>query len=253
MGWSLAPHSYLYGSVATEEVEDAPAGLEPVADVLGGARHAGRQVARRRVHAGVVEVGRAVRRRSPGVAKITWSPTDTEPICSCAPVPSAASSSASRWMKRRLRSPPSVCGKRPVVAPARLVQLDEAVDGVRAEVGRLPAHRADRLRAADLAADLVACLLVERGEVVVPGADPVEVDDRADVLLLDVDQPALLGCVVAERRRERRQRPGRRRGSAAGRSRPRAARRDGSGSQQIAREARRDRPARPRASARIVA
>src|SRR5262249_49890417 len=95
--------------------------------------------------------------------------------------------------------------EQPLITPARLVQPDESIDGVRRQARRLEAHRADRLRATNLAPDLVPRLLVERAEIVVPRAEPAEVDDRADVLLLDVDFPALFDRVVAEGCREQRQ------------------------------------------------
>ena len=70
-------------------------------------------------------------------------------------------------------------------------------------VGRiLETDLADRLRAADLAPDLVALLLAERAEVAVHVAAGRQRHDRADVLALDVERPALGDLARAERRGE---------------------------------------------------
>ena len=62
------------------------------------------------------------------------------------------------------------------------------------------ADLADRLGPADLAPDLVALLLAEGREVVVHRRRrPGSVDDRADVLALDVERPALGDLARAER------------------------------------------------------
>ena len=54
IGSSTAPHSYLYGLVAAEEVESADALVEGPADVFRDEQDAGRQVARIGIDAGVV-------------------------------------------------------------------------------------------------------------------------------------------------------------------------------------------------------
>ncbi len=74
------------------------------------------------------------------------------------------------------------------------------------------------LGAADLAPDLVALLLVERREVAVEVGALREGDDRADVLALDVERPALADLARARTRPRGRRRPGRRSAGGGGRS-----------------------------------
>ena len=94
-------------------------------------------------------------------------------------------------------------GEEPVGAPALLVQVDERLE-VGERVGRIvEADRPDRLRAADLAPDLVALLLAERGEVLLHVGAGRQRHDRADVLALDVERPALGDLARPERRGQR--------------------------------------------------
>ena len=82
--------------------------------------------------------------------------------------------------------------KEAVLTEAASVQVDELVDRIRGRLGDLDRKVADYLRAANLAPDLVAILLVERGEVFVPVAAR-RGDDRTDVLLLARDLPRRIG------------------------------------------------------------
>ena len=111
-------------------------------------------------------------------------------------------SSNSRRMKTRLWSPPAVGGKSPR-RPSALVEVDEGLE-VGERVGRVvEADLADGLGPADLAPDLVALLLAERREVAVEVDALGQRDDRADVLALDVERPALGDLAGTERRGER--------------------------------------------------
>ena len=106
---------------------------------------------------------------------------------------------------------------------------------------------ADDLRATELAPDLVARLLVERRQVLVPVARR-RGDDRADVLLLARHAPAGLG--VRQRGLQAPAGPGRRRAGGAGRRRPRAGCRArvgrlGQGMRAARRRRRAGRPGRP--------
>ena len=86
-----------------------------------------------------------------------------------------------------------------VVAPPALVEVDEGLE-VRERVGRVgQPDLAARFRPPDLAPDLVAILLAERREVAVEVDAGRQVDDRADVLALDVERPALDDLAAAER------------------------------------------------------
>ena len=93
--------------------------------------------------------------------------------------------------------------EQPVIAPAGLVQVDERVEVGERVARDIEPDLALALRAAELAADLVALLLVEGGE------EAVEVgavrDDRhgADVLALLRHVPAGAGALGPERGEER--------------------------------------------------
>ncbi len=88
-------------------------------------------------------------------------------------------------------------------APAPLVEVDERLE-VADGIGRVvEADLADRLGPADLAPDLVALLLAERREVAVEVDAVRQRHDRAHVLALDVERPALADLPGTERRAER--------------------------------------------------
>ena len=109
-------------------------------------------------------------------------------------------------------------------SPLLLVQVDERVEIGERVADVLQADLTDRLGPADLAPDLVALLLAERREVVVHRGADRQVDDRADVLALHVERPALGDLARPERRRPGRRPRDHRSAAGGGRSRPRVGR-----------------------------
>src|SRR3972149_9227028 len=87
----------------------------------------------------------------------------------------------------------------PLGAPTGLVEGDEGLDRLRGRIDDMELVRPGGLGAADLAADLVAGLLVEGVEVGLPVACGRERQDRADVLQLAGDRPTPAGGAGIER------------------------------------------------------
>ena len=105
--------------------------------------------------------------------------------------PSGPNSSNSRRKKTRLWAPPGVSGNRPSSPQRFWWRSMNASRSASGSVDVVQRDLADGLGAADLAPDLVALLLAERREVVVDVGAVGQGHDRADVLALDVERPAL--------------------------------------------------------------
>ena len=155
------PPLVLVRLVAAQEVEAPTAGGDGGLDRRRAQEHAWRQLARLGVHPGVVEV--------PGIGVLEPDAGRDPPAGDGQEVQLDRPVVAEQLEEATEEGPALVAARRrreePLGAPALLVQVDERVQVADGIGGSLEADRAGGLRPAQLAADLVALLLVERPEV----------------------------------------------------------------------------------------